>query len=230
MSVGKRSIDVVGGAVRRVRRVDSRRLAVEGAKAAALVAILAVGLFVIASTVSSLYSQYGYHPEKNARTWAALTPVFSDSASCRRCHEPEYSRWTRSEHGAVACESCHGPLSAHSLDQSVVAGEAAARSNEICAACHAKVVGRPERIPQPDLTAHYGSRACLQCHDAHSAVAVRPPVLSHPLADLPACATCHGAEGMKPMPADHQRSIDDACLACHVPVSSAAETGEERVP
>jgi hypothetical protein len=207
-----------------------RRIAVGTLRASSLVAILAVGLFVISGAVSSLSSQYGYDPEKNAQSWAALTPLFAESPSCRRCHEPEYSRWTRSEHAAVACESCHGPLGAHSLDQNVVAGEAAARSNEVCAACHAKVVGRPERIPQPDLTAHYGSRSCLQCHDAHSALAVRPPVLSHPLADLPACATCHGPEGMNPMPADHERSIDDACLTCHLPASSAVAAGEEREP
>ncbi len=75
--------------------------------------VLVVGLASLVVVVPWVYDEYGYHPAENARSWAALTPQYADSAVCQQCHATEYTPWQAGQHAVVACESCHGPLAAH---------------------------------------------------------------------------------------------------------------------
>jgi cytochrome c553 len=63
---------------------------------------------------------------------------------------------------------------------------------------------------------HY-KPVCLECHDPHTTGATRPPIVMHPLDDLPPCVTCHGPEGFKARNLRHPDATteDAACLECH---------------
>ena len=206
-------------AARRLRPASRTGLVKRMAAAAALVAGLAVALLVLGAAFSAFYGEYGFHPEENARSWAALTPSYADSALCQRCHQPEYAPWVASRHRAVVCESCHGPLAAHAAETSpnAPAGSVvlAKVPDAICVACHGKAIGRPAAFPQVDVAQHYAGASCLWCHNPHDATAVRPPDIPHPLDRLPACVTCHSPAGLKPVPAGHVESSDGVCRTCH---------------
>jgi hypothetical protein len=72
----------------------------------------------------------------------------------------------------VSCEICHGPLGGHVKADGTVAKPPIDRSFSLCARCHRKVAGRPEKFPQVDLEKHVNGpvegKVCLQCHDPHS--------------------------------------------------------------
>lgn len=220
--------DVLGGertaalrsALRRLRPTSRVGLVKRVAAGAILVAGFAVAVLVLGAVFSTFYAEYGFHPAQNARSWAALTPVYADSALCQRCHQPEFTPWVASPHRTVVCESCHGPLAAHAAETSPAAPAGSvvlARVPEtICVACHEKATGRPAAFPQVDLARHYAGASCLTCHDPHDATAVRPPDIPHSLDRLPACVTCHAPAGLKPVPAGHVESSDGVCRTCHV--------------
>jgi hypothetical protein len=202
------------------RRPTSRAGAVKAFFAGVgLFAVLLVGLVGVAVVVPWVYAEYGFHPEENARSWAALTPQYADTAVCQRCHEPQYAAWDGERHASVTCESCHGPLAEHAATAPV---EAPAGSlgivmpdEGLCAICHEQSPAKPAAFAQVDLAEHYAGGRCLNCHDSHSADAVRPPEIPHSLARLPECVTCHAPAGLKPVPDGHVESSDAACQGCH---------------
>ena len=61
--------------------------------------------------------------------------------------------------------------------------------------------------------------------DPHTGVANRPPVVLHPLEDLPPCLTCHGPDGFKARNQRHPAGSedDDRCLECHAAGRGPAE-------
>ena len=206
-------------AARRLRPASRARLLKGMAAGAVLVVGLGVGLLVLDTAFSAFYADYGFHPVQNARSWAALTPSYADSAVCQRCHAPEFAPWAASPHRTVVCESCHGPLAAHAAETfpDAPAGSVvlARVPDGICAACHEQVTGRPVAFPQVNLTKHYAGASCIWCHNPHDATAVRPPDIPHSLDRLPACVTCHVPGGLKPVPAGHVESSDAVCRTCH---------------
>jgi hypothetical protein len=201
-------------------RPTSRAGAVKGFVAGVLLltAVVFVGVAMII-VVPWVYGEYGFHPEENARSWAALTPQYADAVVCARCHEAQYATWQGERHASVTCESCHGPLAEHAATAPV---EAEAGSlglttpdEDLCAICHEKSPAKPAAFAQVDLAEHYAGGRCLNCHDSHSADAVHPPEIPHSLARLPECVTCHTPSGLKPVPEGHVESSDAACMGCH---------------
>jgi predicted CXXCH cytochrome family protein len=185
----------------------------------ALLVVLAGATLVGTTVASSLYDTYGFHPEKNAASWASLAPSFADTASCRACHAAEYATWTGAKHSTLSCQTCHGPLAAHAANPDEVKAPslvaASSASSNLCARCHDLTTGRPAGFAQQDLATHYRPWSCDRCHDPHAATGIQPPAIPHPLGNLPACTTCHGPQGMKPMPRTHDESTDAICLGCH---------------
>lgn len=198
------------------------RLAATTIKIGIIVVVASVALGVAAFVAASSYSQYGaLRNTPNAHAWGGLTPRFAGQAVCASCHALESGIQDASIHVNVSCENCHGPLAAHS------SSDAAAKEfvpdkpkDEICATCHAAVAGRPAAFPQVDQAKHYSGDQCLRCHDPHSIVAVRPPTVSHPRTNLPACTTCHAPGGLKKVPSGHELVGDAICLSCHHPATS----------
>jgi hypothetical protein len=202
------------------RRPVRQRLAAVAAplaRAMLLLVVLGVALLVLGAAASSLYAQYGFHPEANARAWANRSPAYADPNTCAGCHAVEQAALRASSHVSISCESCHGPAAAHAAASPAASVHVFRPAGGMCATCHERVVGRPASFPQLDPGTHYDLVPCLRCHAAHSVAATRPTRISHPLANLPACGTCHGPQGMEGLPQSHEPSNDDVCLSCHAP-------------
>jgi hypothetical protein len=197
--------------------IEWARVLARSIKIGIFVVVASVALGVVAFVAASSYAAYGaVRNTPNAVAWAGLTPHFAGQAVCTSCHAPEAGAQDASIHVNVSCEDCHGPGAAHS------SSAAAARSavlikptSRICATCHAVTAGRPTTFSQIDPAKHYSGGECLRCHDPHSIVAVRPPTVSHPLANLPECTTCHAPDGLKKIPTGHAIVGDTICLSCH---------------
>lgn len=193
-------------------------------RAAAIILGLGAGLSVVfflgAAAVSSFTNEYGFHPVANANAWRELTPAYGDISLCVRCHTLEQRRLASATHAGIGCESCHGPLGSHAFaspGSAEAAVAVAVPTDEVCVKCHVKAVGRPTSFRQIVPADHYIS-ACLQCHDPHTAIARRPPVVQHTLSTLPVCVTCHGPEGFKARNQRHPTTAtsDKVCLSCHL--------------
>ena len=184
-------------------------------------AVLSVALTVAASMAWSPYLTFDLDRESNPRAWAANTLSFAGSSTCAECHEPQGLAAVAKPHADVACESCHGPLAEHAASSpepgSALIGVEEPTDDD-CLRCHAAADGRPVALKTIDQRQHF-KPVCLECHDPHTAVAMRPPVVRHPLDDLPPCVVCHGPEGFKARNQRHpdEATNDAACLECHAP-------------
>ncbi len=219
---GRRLLGRAGRLVVPERPSGAKALALASVKVVAVVAVLSVGLLVAVTAAVAFYGQYGFHPEENARVWAARELSYSSGSGCQACHAAQWNTHIASGHAPVACESCHGPLLSHDVDPQVTPVLATPES-DLCVRCHEATAGRPETFPQVDLAVHYKSGVCLGCHDPHSTAARRPPVVSHPLDFLPACTVCHNPAGLKELPAGHEEAEDAVCLGCHAAGASGLE-------
>lgn len=180
----------------------------------ALAAILSIAAGL---AIAQLADEYGYHPNRNASTWAAQPARYAVSTACEACHAGPVAVVVGTAHEAVDCQACHGAAGEHARTGSpTVAGEAAASATPAtCLVCHGAGLGRPVAftVVAPDV--HFGPAPCLACHDPHTTVAPSPPRVRHSLDRLPACAVCHGPYGLKPVPAGHPAWSGD-CLVCHL--------------
>jgi hypothetical protein len=182
-------------------------------------AALSVALFVGAAMAWNPYLDFSLNRDVDARHWAALDPAFATSSVCADCHAPEASKLVTARHANIGCQSCHGPLAEHVLASPDVAGATVAvavPTDEVCVRCHVQADGRPAGQAEIMPADHYIA-TCLACHDPHTGIAMRPPIVEHPLARLPQCLTCHGPEGFKARNQRHPEGLqtDQECLACH---------------
>jgi predicted CXXCH cytochrome family protein len=185
-------------------------------------AVLAVGIFAGAAIAWSPYLDFSLNRDSNAKQWAALPLSFDNSSVCIKCHEPEATKLLAAPHKNIGCQSCHGPLLEHSTEAAADPTNAsgtvavAVPTDAVCIRCHAQAVGRPTTLNHIVPAQHYVAQ-CLQCHNPHSGIANRPPVVQHPLDGIPACLTCHGPEGFKARNVRHPSGAltDQQCLECH---------------
>ena len=190
-------------------------LAISWGRIAAVVALVSLVLAGGAFAASRLSSQFGSGQSVvDARGWAARPQVYSTS-SCQACHPGQATAKVAGLHANVSCETCHGPQGDHPGTNPNVLARLATPTSDLCITCHAQVPGKPIGFPSVVLALHYSGGVCLRCHDPHTIAAVRPPDVTHPLADLPACTTCHAPDGLKKVPAGHELVADTICLSCH---------------
>ena len=182
-------------------------------------AVLSVGMVVAASMAWNPYVEYSLDRTVDAQRWAALDPSFAGAGTCGECHDKEAAKATTARHKGIGCQSCHGALAAHELgdDQADHGTVVALPTDELCLKCHVAVDGRPAGLRQIVPVDHY-TADCLACHDPHSGLSNPPPIVEHPLANLPPCMTCHGPEGFKNRNQRHPvvDTNDEACLRCHL--------------
>jgi hypothetical protein len=201
-------------------RPRSRRggiLAVVGILAGA-VALSAV-MFVGAAMAWSPYLNFSFDHDSHAEEAAGLELTFASSSTCASCHEPQAAKLASKSHTGIGCQSCHGALLEHTLESEspdAATVKIAVPTDEVCIRCHVQATGRPAGLRGIIPSEHYVSN-CLACHDPHTGVANRPPVVQHPLEKLPPCLTCHGPEGFKARNQRHPAgtSDDKPCLDCH---------------
>jgi hypothetical protein len=185
------------------------------AGAAALSVVFVVG----AAMAWNPYLDYTLHRDVNARQWAALDLSFTESSTCRQCHEPEQAKLSFKNHAGIGCQSCHGALAEHaaaSVEGTAARVGVSVPTDGVCVRCHTAATGRPMGFEQIVPGQHYVAQ-CLECHDPHTGIANRPPVVLHPLENLPPCLTCHGPEGFKARNQRHPEGTNDdsRCLECH---------------
>ncbi len=139
------------------------------------VLLLAIVVFVVGRTllIPKSYGLYGPYRFDNVAEQASVRePVHMGAASCADCHAERAKAHAAGAHKVVSCEICHGPLGKHVKDKQVIAKATVPQSFTLCARCHQKVLGRPEKFPQVVLSQHVQSRlegkVCFECHDPHS--------------------------------------------------------------
>jgi cytochrome c553 len=144
------------------------------------VLLLALVVFVLGRTalVPKSYGLYGdYRHDNVAQQANARIPLHRGAAACGECHEDRGKAVAAGVHARVSCEVCHGPAGRHVKDGEVIADMAVDRSFTLCARCHRRILGRPEKFPQVVLEQHVHEqgaasglegKVCLECHDPHS--------------------------------------------------------------
>jgi hypothetical protein len=183
--------------------------------------VLSVGLFAAMRLGPVVVDTFRFRPDVNAAAWRSLEPSYGEVAQCATCHAQQMAKLQGATHAGIGCQSCHGPLGSHALASPTTdASEATIKvpTDVLCVRCHTSATGRPASFRQVAPGDHY-TATCLACHDPHSGISRRPPVVEHPLDNLPPCVTCHGPDGFK---ARNQRhpvvgADDTTCLACHLP-------------
>lgn len=187
-------------------------------------------LFVAGTMAWDPYITFSMDHNSHVEQAQAKPLTYTSSSVCAQCHEPEHARLISATHKTIGCQSCHGPLAAHAEAGDKATSEQVAvkvPTNEVCVRCHIAATGRPAGMREIIPSQHYMSE-CLQCHDPHTGIANRPPVVKHPLTDLPACVTCHGPEGFKARAERHPdtATTDQQCLLCHAAGRGPEETTE----
>jgi hypothetical protein len=118
------------------------------------------------------YGLYGHYRYDNvAEQMNIRAPAHGGAQSCAGCHAAQAAKWNAGSHKTVSCEICHGPLRVHVTDGKATAKMPVDRSFTLCARCHRKILGRPEKFPQVVLEQHVQGpvegRVCLDCHESH---------------------------------------------------------------
>jgi len=194
-------------------------------KAAGLIAAgalaLTVGLFGAlwgGLALAAPYLEVTIHPERNAQAQAGMRLSYAGVAACMGCHEPEVTRLVLSAHKEIGCESCHGALNDHATSSPGPEADFLVETptDALCVRCHEQTGGRPDGFAQVTLADHYVD-TCLACHNPHSGISQRPPVVMHPIAGLPPCIQCHADDAFKAREIRHPEASEDdqACIACH---------------
>jgi hypothetical protein len=113
-----------------------------------------------------------YRADNVAEQMKARTPAHQGPASCAPCHKARSEARAAGSHKTVSCEVCHGPLLLHVADGKVTGKMPVDKAFTLCARCHRRIQGRPDKFPQVVLEQHVTTRlegaVCLECHDAHS--------------------------------------------------------------
>lgn len=194
-------------------------------------ALFAPMILLAATTAWTPYLRYTLQPDINARAQAVQTAGYAGAGECASCHQAEVAATRGGEHQALGCQGCHGAGLAH-----VLAPRAAPASvnlvtptEDACVRCHTRVAGRPATLQQV-VTADHFLPVCLQCHDPHTAIAREPPVVQHPLDNLPPCLVCHGSDGFKARNQRHPEvtADDRTCLLCHAAGRGPTDAGAGR--
>jgi hypothetical protein len=139
------------------------------------VLLLAIVAIVVgrALLIPKSYGLYGPYRFDNVAEQASVRPpLHRGAASCAECHADRAKVHAAGSHKVVSCEVCHAPSGKHVQDGKVIAKMNVDQSFTLCARCHRKILGRPEKFPQVVLSQHVQSplegKVCLECHDPHS--------------------------------------------------------------
>ena len=143
---------------------------------ALLLLVLALVVVVVGRhfLIPDSFGEMGYYRYDALFEHMAKEPRHGSPDACAECHDEIAAAKAGGAHAPVQCEVCHDVLAGHVKDGEKIADMRINRSWELCANCHQKLVGRPERVAQVDLLEHLElspgqpipDEACVQCHDA----------------------------------------------------------------
>jgi hypothetical protein len=192
--------------------------------------VLSGALFVGGAMAWDPYLQFSLDHSVNETQAKQLKVSYTTATTCATCHVVEHNRLISASHKGIGCESCHSALAEHVAQGIGASSDTVAEkkpTEETCHRCHTAAVGRPEGFREVIPAQHFTSN-CLACHDPHTGISQRPPVVMHPLEDLPPCITCHGPDGFKARNLRHPEASEDdqACLECHAAGRGPAASGD----
>ncbi len=110
---------------------------------------------------------YGWHRKSNEDEWKQFKVKYIGRDYCKPCHFNNYELISRTPHGSIQCESCHGPAIEHPTEPQRLEIN---RSREQCLRCHAKLPyaasGRAW-IRGVNDDEHFPESMCIACHNPH---------------------------------------------------------------
>lgn len=110
---------------------------------------------------------YGWHRKGNEQEWQAVKVKYRTVSYCKECHAEKVESISKSPHGIINCENCHGPALDHPKDPPTLTID---HSRKLCIRCHAKLTtptsGRA-KIRGIDPETHNPEAECSLCHDPH---------------------------------------------------------------
>lgn len=143
----------------------------EAAHLIRLAAVLVVGIVLFAviraEVVPSSFGQYGHYRGASLAEVSARPMSYAGRSACAACHEDVVGVLSKTRHGRIGCETCHGPRLAHTQDPASTKG-ALPDTAKLCAQCHEANAARPVRFPQVNTKEHSGGEVCKSCHQPHS--------------------------------------------------------------
>jgi uncharacterized CHY-type Zn-finger protein len=98
----------------------------------------------------------------------AKAPEYAGQKICADCHADVVDLRAQARHGAIACESCHGPLARHATDPGTMTPALPKPARPLCVHCHAANTGKSKRYPTVDIKDHAGDDDCVTCHAPHN--------------------------------------------------------------
>lgn len=149
-----------------------------------LVVLAGAFLGVRSLAIPSSWVSNGWY-RGDALTELAQLPIqYGGSESCTQSachggkppptHQFNHEMLMSGTHKGLACESCHGPLSAHVQDGQKVADAPRESSTELCLNCHRPLLSRPadHAIFSEGFDMHARlqvdeTKPCRMCHNAH---------------------------------------------------------------
>ena len=162
------------------------------------------------------FGVYGHYRAASVEEIAAANPTYLNPDSFSADYPKEYETWSTGIHKVVKCQICHiavgnslntASFSADTPHSATMALPMPSDSRKLCVKCHEKIAGRPDFMPQIEVTSHAGERQCTACHNPHS------PLLS------PAGESISAAGGAGAGTADVAagKKLSGTCAACHGP-------------
>lgn len=167
------------------------------------VAAIVVLLFVRQRFVPKSFGEIGHYRAAALDTIKAQPIAYAGLTACAECHTDEAETKSRSFHRGLTCEGCHGPSSAHALEDPTENHPVIPGGRDTCLRCHRYVAARPTGFPQIIADQHNPMEPCVTCHDPHDPT---PP-------EVPGtCGACHAAIA-NTKAVSHHREI--SCETCH---------------
>ncbi len=136
-----------------------------------LVLVLGAGVVVFFAIRQAIvpkgFGLYGHYRAGALDDIAARPVAFAGKATCEICHDDKAKIKSAGKHVGVACETCHGPGSAHTEDPGAHP-MLKPDPKVLCVRCHEADPARPHAFPQVVSKDHAGDTSCLECHKPHS--------------------------------------------------------------
>lgn len=117
--------------------------------------------------VPESFGEHGHYRYNSVEENAKKELHYAGKESCAECHEDEVEGLGSDLHASLSCETCHGPLLAHSnLEDSATV--LIPKERELCGLCHSMNPTRKKKlIAQVYLNDHNIEKNCIECHNPH---------------------------------------------------------------
>ncbi len=182
-------------------------------------AVIFMGAKIIFTPKS--FGVYGHYPAASVAEIAAIRPTYVSPDAFSADYPKVYETWSTGIHKVVKCQICHmavgnspsmASLSTETPHPATTALPMPSDSRKLCVKCHEKIAGRPDYMPQIEVSSHAGEQQCTACHNPHS------PLMS-PAGEPIGVAGGAGA-GTPDIAAG--KKLAATCAACHGPAGVSA--------